>query len=79
MRTTTSWVPPPRRTSTFKLKMSALYPDVTSTDLLNLAAVVKAYKMHVGLEIGGARWGRGRCDAASQLAFAKKEQAQVRR
>ena len=59
--------------------MSALFPAVTATDLSRLAGTVRAREMRVGLEIGGARWGGGRCDTASQLAFAKQEQKTVGR
>ena len=75
----TAWPQLASRTSTLKLKMSALFPSVTSEDLLDLVRTVHARGMRVGLEIGGARWGMTRCDAASQLLYAKREQKQARR
>jgi hypothetical protein len=75
----TAWPRLANRTSTFKLKMSALLPSVTSADLKALVDTVNARGMRVGLEIGGARWGAGRCNTSSQLLFAKHEQAQAQR
>eukprot|EP00035_Acanthoeca_spectabilis_P030604 m.10101 g.10101 ORF g.10101 m.10101 type:complete len:208 (+) comp4270_c0_seq1:290-913(+) len=59
--------------------MASLFPNVTSTNLGGLINTTKARGMRVGLEIGGVRWGDGRCDTASQLRFAKQEQMQVQR
>eukprot|EP00912_Choanoflagellata_sp_UC4_P000705 UC4_evm2s436 len=75
----TSWPKLARRTTYLKLKMSALYPIVSSTDLFALQDKVKSYGFKIGLEIGGARWGAGFCDAASMLRYAKKEQEQASR
>ena len=52
----TAWPELAGRTSTFKLKMSALFPAVESADLNALVSTVRARGMRVGLEIGGARW-----------------------
>ena len=75
-----SWPKLAARTSAFKLKMKPL--DGTNSkdaELAGLAAAIKARGMRTGIEIGGARWGGARCDAASQLKYAEIEQEAVAR
>jgi hypothetical protein len=75
----TAWPELASRTATFKLKMQPLYAKLPDADLAALAAVIKSRGMRTGLEIGGARWTGGRCDAAAQLQYAKQEQKAVTR
>ena len=51
----------------------------TDAELQGLIAVLKKKGIKTGIEVGGARWGNGRCDAASMLEFAQLEQKQVSR
>ena len=85
----TSWPALANRTHTFKLFLDMLYesgahglpPGAGTTDgeLASLIATLKRRDIRVGLEIGGARWQRDRCDEAAALDFAATEQTHVSR
>jgi hypothetical protein len=51
----------------------------TDAELKALVDVLKQREIKVGFEIGGARFGAGRCNLTEGLAYAKFEQAQVER
>jgi hypothetical protein len=58
---------------------SMLDPPSTDDELKGLIAVLKKHRIKVGVEIGGARWGAGRCNLAEALAYAEQEQRRVGR
>ena len=78
-----SWPSLANRTSTFKLFLDMLYvkgapglpPGLGTTDdeLRSLISTLARRGMRVGLEFGGARWGRGRCNATTALQYAAIE------
>ena len=62
------------------MKMKIMYPtSSTDAELSALIAMLKRHQMKVGIEIGGARWGAGNCNATTQLNYAAREQKQVNR
>jgi hypothetical protein len=76
----TAWPELAARSSTFKLKMQPLLGNNTrDADLAGLAAVIRSHGMRTGLEVGGARWIGNRCNASSQLQYARQEQKTVSR
>lgn len=76
----TAWPSLAARTATFKLKMFPLIGANSCDDeLAALVAAIDGNGMATGLEIGGARWGGGRCNATSQLQYAMGEQKAVSR
>ena len=85
----TQWPQLAKKVTTFKIFLDMLYtrgcagcsPTMGSTDaqLRSLIAVLKARGIKTGIEVGGARWGAGRCDAKAALAYAAIEQKQVGR
>jgi hypothetical protein len=76
----TAWPELASRSSWFKLKMKIIYPtSSTDAELSALIATLRTREMRVGIEIGGARWGRGSCNATTALNYAQREQKQVHR
>ena len=83
----TAWPKLANKTSYLKLFLSmvACTPSAgcptptTDNQLLGLIAALKAHGIKTGIEIGGARWGNGRCDAKEMLEYAALEQEQVNR
>ena len=81
----TAWPSLYERTSTLKAFLHMFYPSTTNkngaTDaqLKALMAVLKKQGIKVGVEVGVARWGAGRCDSKAALAYAASEQQTVLR
>ena len=83
----TAWPNLANKTSYLKLFLSmvACIPSAgcptptTDAELEGLIAALKRRNIKVGIEIGGARWGNGHCDAAEILKYAAIEQRQVNR
>lgn len=86
----TAWPQLASNVKVFKLFLDELYgppgkpgvgPGVGSTDaqLKQLIALLKGRGIRTGIEVGGARWGAGRCNLTEALAYATIEQQQVGR
>jgi hypothetical protein len=83
----TAWPILASKTSYLKLFLSmvACTPSAgcptptTDAELQGLIAALKTHGIKTGIEIGGARWGNGRCDAAKILEYDAGVQKQVKR
>ena len=85
----TAWPKLADETAFFKLFIDTLIPlhsstlpnapGTTDAQLSALISTLQAKGLRTGIEVGGARWGAGRCDAAAALAFASHEQGLVER
>jgi hypothetical protein len=83
----TAWPNLAAKTSYLKLFLSmvACTPSegcpyhTSDEELQGLIAVLKKHGIKTGIEIGGARWGAGRCNLADMLKFASHEQKQIGR
>lgn len=83
----TAWPNLASKTSYLKLFLSmvACTPSAgcptptTDEELQGLIAALKKHGIKTGIEVGGARWGNSRCNAAEMLKFAANEQKHVGR
>jgi hypothetical protein len=75
----TAWPKLAAKTSFLKMFTNMLYQSSTNVELQGLIAALKKQNIKVGIEIGGARWGAGRCNLAQALEYVAKEQKIVGR
>lgn len=75
-----SWPDLAKRTGVFKIFLDMLYTGIsTDAQLIGLIGVVQQQGLRTGIEVGGARWGAGRCNLTTALAYATIEQRDVAR